>query len=288
MKYYKVIFNITPDSSDSRDILSALAGQAGFESFEETDEGLKGYVQVEKFDREALDTSIASFPIDGVKITYKISQVADEDWNATWEDNGFEPIVIANKCVIFDEKDRDKTEANAEMPKLKIGIEARQAFGTGTHETTQMMVDTLLDMDLKGKHVLDCGCGTGILSIVAAKEGAKEVVGFDIDDWSVRNAKHNAELNGVSIDVLEGDKGVLSHISGLFDVVMANINRNILLSDMDSYREVMTGDAELIISGFYEEDVPVLVSKAESLGLSEVSKKSKDGWTCIKFKVVSK
>lgn len=288
MKYYKVIFNITPDSSDSRDILSALAGQAGFESFEETDEGLKGYVQVEKFDREALDTSIASFPIDGVKITYKISQVADEDWNATWEDNGFEPIVIANKCVIFDEKDRDKIEANTQIPKLKIGIEARQAFGTGTHETTQMMVDTLLDMDLKGKHVLDCGCGTGILSIVAAKEGAKEVVGFDIDDWSVRNAKHNAELNGVSIDVLEGDKGVLSHISGLFDVVMANINRNILLSDMDSYREVMTGDAELIISGFYEEDVPVLVSKAESLGLSEVSKKSKDGWTCIKFKVVSK
>ena len=145
------------------------------------------------------------------------------------------------------------------------------------------MVGTLLELDLKGKHVLDCGCGTGILGIVAAKCGASEVVGYDIDDWSVRNALHNAELNGVKMEVFEGDKGVLSHVSGLFDVVLANINRNILLADMPAFRDVMGSDSLLIISGFYEEDIPVLLDKAKELGLKEVSRKTNGDWACVKL-----
>lgn len=283
MKYYEAIFTITPDSEPARDIVSALAGEAGFESFDNEADGLKGYVQVDLFDKEKLNTSLNGFPIDGVHVDYKISEVNDEDWNATWEQEGFEPIMIADKCVIYDAKDADKINSDDSLPKMKIGIDARQAFGTGTHETTQMMVGTLLELDLKGKHVLDCGCGTGILGIVAAKCGASEVVGYDIDDWSVRNALHNAELNGVKMDVFEGDKGVLSHVSGLFDVVLANINRNILLADMPAFRDVMGSDSLLIISGFYEEDIPVLLDKAKELGLEEVSRKTNGDWACVKL-----
>ena len=283
MKYYEAIFTITPDSEPARDIVSALAGEAGFESFDNEADGLKGYVQVDLFDKEKLNTSLNGFPIDGVHVDYKISEVNDEDWNATWEQEGFEPIKIADKCVIYDAKDADKINSDDSLPKMKIGIDARQAFGTGTHETTQMMVGTLLELDLKGKHVLDCGCGTGILGIVAAKCGASEVVGYDIDDWSVRNALHNAELNGVKMDVFEGDKGVLSHVSGLFDVVLANINRNILLADMLAFRDVMGSDSLLIISGFYEEDIPVLLDKAKELGLKEVSRKTNGDWACVKL-----
>lgn len=283
MKYYEAIFTITPDSEPARDIVSALAGEAGFESFDNEADGLKGYVQVDLFDKEKLNTSLNGFPIDGVHVDYKISEVNDEDWNATWEQEGFEPIKIADKCVIYDAKDADKINSDDSLPKMKIGIDARQAFGTGTHETTQMMVGTLLELDLKGKHVLDCGCGTGILGIVAAKCGASEVVGYDIDDWSVRNALHNAELNGVKMEVFEGDKGVLSHVSGLFDVVLANINRNILLADMPAFRDVMGSDSILIISGFYEEDIPVLLDKAKELGLKEVSRKTNGDWACVKL-----
>lgn len=283
MKYYEAIFTITPDSEPARDIVSAFAGEAGFESFDNEADGLKGYVQVDLFDKEKLNTSLNGFPIDGVHVDYKISEVNDEDWNATWEQEGFEPIKIADKCVIYDAKDADKINSDDSLPKMKIGIDARQAFGTGTHETTQMMVGTLLELDLKGKHVLDCGCGTGILGIVAAKCGASEVVGYDIDDWSVRNALHNAELNGVKMEVFEGDKGVLSHVSGLFDVVLANINRNILLADMPAFRDVMGSDSLLIISGFYEEDIPVLLDKAKELGLKEVSRKTNGDWACVKL-----
>ena len=283
MKYYEAIFTITPDSEPARDIVSALAGEAGFESFDNEADGLKGYVQVDLFDKEKLNTSLNGFPIDGVHVDYKISEVNDEDWNATWEQEGFEPIKIADKCVIYDAKDADKINSDDSLPKMKIGIDARQAFGTGTHETTQMMVGTLLELDLKGKHVLDCGCGTGILGIVAAKCGASEVVGYDIDDWSVRNALHNAELNGVKMEVFEGDKGDLSHVSGLFDVVLANINRNILLADMPAFRDVMGSDSLIIISGFYEEDIPVLLDKAKELGLKEVSRKTNGDWACVKL-----
>lgn len=281
MRYYEAKFNLQPDTKVARDIVSALAADAGFESFEDKEDGLHGYVQVEAFDKDALDNAIKKLPLPDVKVDYEISEIPDEDWNSEWENNGFDPVFIDNRCVIYDAKHKGNLSGRENLPELQIGIEARQAFGTGTHETTQMIVGTLLDMDLKGKRVLDCGCGTGILGIVAAKRGAKEVVGYDIDDWSVRNAKHNAEINNVDMEVLEGDKGVLSHVCGVFDVVLANINRNILLADMESFVEVMSKEATLIMSGFYESDIDVLLEKASSIGLTEKGRKMKGDWCCL-------
>ena len=147
-----------------------------------------------------------------------------------------------------------------------------------------MVVGMLLDMELKDRRVLDCGCGTGILSIVASKLGASDVVGYDIDEWSVRNSQHNATLNQVdNLTVLEGNSSVLSHVSGLFDVVVANINRNILVEDMPHFADVMQQHAHLIISGFYEEDAPILIERAREFQLHLVSQQESDHWMCLHF-----
>lgn len=216
MKYYVANFQIkdAPSIGDCRDLLATMASEAGFESFEETDEGLNGYVQQSMLDESKLRELLGDFPIEGVKITYTLSQVEDKDWNEQWENEGFEPIVVGDRCVIHDTKHQADAVLPGRKDLLDITIEAKQAFGTGTHETTRLIVGQLLQMDLKGKRVLDCGCGTGILGIVASKMGAQSVVGYDIDEWSVENARHNAELNGVrNMEVLEGNQSVLSHVS---------------------------------------------------------------------------
>lgn len=280
MKYLEAKFTITPNSQDARDILAALASEAGFESFDEYEEGLKAYVQMDLFDKEVLQTAIDTFPIPSININYEINEVEEKNWNEQWEQEGFAPIIIDDKCIIYDAR---KESPTCDLP-MSIGIAAKQAFGTGNHETTQMIVAALLNCDLEGKRVLDCGCGTGILGIVAKKSGASEVVGYDIDDWSVNNAIHNAELNGVEMEILEGDRSVLSHISGVFNVVVANINRNILLDDIPYIAEVMAEKATLILSGFYVDDAPLLVDKAMEYGFKENKKLINDKWCCLVLK----
>ena len=164
-----------------------------------------------------------------------------------------------------------------------IEIHARQAFGTGTHETTRMMVSTLAAMELKGKRVLDCGTGTGSLAIVALKGGAREAVGYDIDEWSTENARHNAALNGVEsrFTVLLGDASVLQSVEGTFDVVLANINRNILIADIPVMVEKLSPNGRLALSGFLADDVPLLLAKAKELGLSLLTEKNEAGWYCL-------
>lgn len=286
MKYLVATFNIEAEADlleASRDLLADGAAQAGFESFEETEQGMDAYVQKELFDREALDAYIADFPISDAHITYSIQDAEDKDWNQEWEEQGFEPIYVADQVVIYDAKHPELYPDTSSRPDIiEIGIEAKLAFGTGNHETTRMIISQLLQMPIKTKRVLDCGTGTGILGLTASKLGAKEVVGYDIDEWSVENAKHNAVLNGVdNMEVLFGNSSVLNHISGVFDVVMANINRNILLDDMRLFRSVMNTDATLILSGFYEEDVPVLLEKANELGLHETARHTDNNWTCL-------
>ena len=274
----------------AREITAALAGECGYETFLDTDNGVDGYVQVDFYDEPAIRDALAEFPMDDVTVTFETEEVEDKDWNETWEqEEGFAPINIDDRLVIYDvlhPSDNIPTPNTQHPTPITIGIEARNAFGTGTHETTQMIVGALLDMDLKGKRVLDCGCGTGILAITALKCGAADAVAYDIDEWSADNTRHNAEINGVAdrIEVFEGNAHVLSHISGVFDVVLANINRNILLNDMPSFREVMSHGGTLILSGFYEEDVPLLVEKAESLGLSLKEKKEEGEWRMLEFK----
>lgn len=266
----------------ARDLLTDALGEAGFETFEDTEDGIKGYVQESLFDENAMNDVISNFMLPDVSINANIQEAEYKNWNEEWEEAGFERININDSITIYDARHDD---GNGIASGISIGIETKQAFGTGTHETTRMIVSTLLNIDLKGKRVLDCGCGTGILGIAASKLGASEVVGYDIDEWSSENAIHNAELNGVgNMKVMLGDASVLKRVEGKFDVVLANINRNILLADMPAFVSVMADDSLLILSGFYASDVDLLIEKASSLGLSKIDSKSDSEWTCLVLK----
>lgn len=284
MKYKIADFKIacTPELTQiAKDLLPDLMGEIGFESFEDTPDGLKGYIPADLMDTNSLKQVLNTFPVEGVNITYTLSDTEDKNWNEAWENTGFAPINIDNQVLVYDARTGTKPTDDS---LINIGIEAKQAFGTGTHETTRMMIGAMLQLSLKGKRVLDCGCGTGILGIAALKLGAEAVVGFDIDEWSVENTQHNAAINEVdNIEVFHGDAHVLSHVSGVFDVVLANINRNILLNDMPTYLEIMNAGSVLIISGFYEEDVKLLDEKANSLGLVKTNQKTDNHWCCLTF-----
>ena len=277
MKYFEVDFTISPYSADASDVLAAMAGEAGFETFEETETGLKGYVQQSLFDVSALKAALEDFPFEDTTIGYDIREAEDRDWNEQWEQEGFEPIIISDNLIIHDGRHLPDS-----TPDIAIEIDAKLAFGTGTHETTRMICSTLLELQPKGR-VLDCGTGTGILSICALKLGAQEAVGYDIDEWSVDNARHNAVINQVDnrFTSLLGDASILYKVEGTFDLVMANINRNILLNDMPQFVSKMNADATLILSGFYTDDCQTLIEKAQTLGLTLQQQKEDQQWACL-------
>ena len=277
MKYFEVDFTISPYSADASDVLAAMAGEAGFETFEETETGLKGYVQQSLFDVSVLKTALEDFPFEDTTISYDIREAEDRDWNEQWEQEGFEPIVISENLIIHDGRHLPDS-----TPDIAIEIDAKLAFGTGTHETTRMICSTLLELQPKGR-VLDCGTGTGILSICALKLGAQEAIGYDIDEWSVDNARHNAVINLVDdrFTSLLGDASILNKVEGTFDLVMANINRNILLNDMPQFVSKMNADATLILSGFYTDDCQTLIEKAQTLGLTLQQQKEDQQWACL-------
>ena len=265
----------------ARDLLTDALGEAGFETFEDTEDGIKGYVQESLFDENAMNDVISNFMLPDVSINANIQEAEYKNWNEEWEEAGFERININDSITIYDARHDD---GNGIASGISIGIETKQAFGTGTHETTRMIVSTLLNIDLKGKRVLDCGCGTGILGIAASKLGASEVVGYDIDEWSSENAIHNAGLNGVgNMKVMLGDASVLKSVEGKFDVVLANINRNILLADMPAFVGVMKEGGALILSGFYPSDAAMLSDKAATLGFTLTAQKNNGDWACLMF-----
>lgn len=284
MKYYEVKFSISAPEElmqDACDIVSALAGEAGFESFQDAADGLTGYVQQALFNQPLLEQLLADIPLPHCAVTFSVAEADDRDWNEQWEQEGFDPIEIDSRCVIHDGRHLPKVD----YP-LSIEIDARLAFGTGTHETTRMMVASLLDLNLSGCRVLDCGTGTGILAIAALKHDADEAVGYDIDEWSVDNARHNAVINQVDqrFTPLLGDSSLLlDTISGSFQVVMANINRNILLADLPRFRRKMCPNATLLLSGFYTEDVDILVGAALQNGLTLTGQRSDNNWACLMF-----
>ena len=282
MKYFEVEFTINPMSADASDLLAALAGDAGFETFEEAENGLKGYVQQSLFDEDALRSCIADFPIEDISIIYNVREAEDRDWNEQWEQEGFEPIIIP-PLAIHDGRHLPEVESE-----ISIEIDAKLAFGTGTHETTRMICKELISTvpELEEGRVLDCGTGTGILSIAALKLGASEAVGYDIDEWSADNARHNAVINRVDerFTSLLGDASVIDTIEGEFDLVLANINRNILLADMPRFVSKMHSGSKLILSGFYTADSLLLIQKAADLGLTFVSQNQDQDWACLVFK----
>ena len=285
MKYFEAEFTLSPYSTDASDVLAAIAGEAGFETFEETATGLKGYVQQSLFDEQLLRQLLSDFPFEGVTVGYQIREAEYRDWNEQWEQAGFEPIVIGNQLTIHDGRHLPDVPT-----RLSIEIDARQAFGTGTHETTRMICSVLLDRH-PSQRVLDCGTGTGILSICALKLGAVSAVGYDIDEWSVDNARHNAVINqvGERFTSLLGDADILNNVEAhpelaqRFDLVMANINRNILLADLPLFRQKMAPGGTLILSGFYTADAPLLIGKADSLGLTLQQQREDNDWACLVF-----
>ena len=287
MKYFVANFKIECEPElmqPARELLSAAACEAGFEAFEDTEDGLQGYVQRPLYNKEALDEAIADYMPEGATVTYDVEEVPDQDWNQGWEEEGFEPIGVSENLIIYDAKHTDMNMFAGNDGVMRIFIEARNAFGTGTHQTTRMILRRLLGMNLNGKKVLDCGCGTGILGIVASRLGADRVLGYDIDEWSSENAKHNASINGVgNLDVMLGDASVLDVVDEEFDVVIANINRNILINDMSAFKRHMKNDGCLILSGFYESDVPMLEKAAMDNAMPLKDVVTDEEWACALF-----
>lgn len=278
MKYLEVTFTVTPTSETANDIIAALAAELGFESFVESPQGTIGYLPAHLFDEQALTDALTDFPMPDTHITFTSCEMEDKNWNEEWEKNFFEPIVVDSRCVIHSTFHKDYPKAD-----FDIIINPQMAFGTGHHQTTRLIISYLLDIDLQDKTVLDMGCGTSILAILASMRGAKALTAIDIDEWCVNNSIDNFALNHIdNIKVFQGDASSLA-AEGPFDIIIANINRNILLADMQYYVARMNEGAEIYFSGFYESDLPLIQAEAERLGLRYLSHRVEKEWTAAQF-----
>ncbi len=272
-QYIEYDFTLSP-TQPWREIFLALLSQIEFDSFEETDEGLKAYILKENDNVTFVDNVIAQ--IKEIPISYQRNTIQPTNWNAEWEKN-FEPINVEDKCFIRAEFHEPNPQADYE-----IVIQPKMSFGTGHHETTHLIIQYLLEMDLQGKDVLDMGTGTGILAILAKMKGANYVEGIDIDEWAYTNAIENVERNHVKVTIKEG--GAEQIPDRLFDLVIANINKNILLRDIPEYVKVIKPNGELILSGLYKEDKPDILEVTKQNGLKFVDEKMKNNWIALHFK----
>lgn len=279
MKYNKVTIHCSPCSEAVTDVLAAQLAEIGYDSFVPSSEGLEAYVPQHVYSAADLEQLFATFLIDDVQFDYVCEPLEDKNWNEEWEKNYFQPIIVSDECIIHSSFHHPEGEYT-----YRILIDPKMAFGTGHHQTTGLILREILNIDFAGKSVLDMGCGTAVLAILAAMKGASPVVGIDIDEWAYNNAVENVELNNVAnIQLACGGAELLG--KDTFDVIFANINRNILLQDMHHYMSVLNPKGTLIMSGFYTEDIPVLQQKAESLGLTFSHSNSKDNWAtliCVK------
>lgn len=265
-----------PDLTTASDMLSAFLGEIGFESFVFENNVLTAYVRSEAFSSEAFAEVLDQLPLPQVTLSAETEEIEGRDWNHEWEKNYFQPIVVADRCVIH-------STFHTDYPKCEydIVIDPKMAFGTGHHATTSQIIAQLLEMDLIGKAVVDMGTGTGILAILAAMRGAAPVVAIEIDPAAEVNARENMVLNHqAQIDLRLGDATMLEGCRA--DVFIANINRNIILNDMDAYAATLNRDAVMILSGFYESDIPMLEARAAAFGLEYVRHTTQgDNWACL-------
>lgn len=271
--YIGYYFKVTP-LQPGTEILIAELGYAGFESFVETDEGVTAYIQKEELYEDILQ-DIYVLTSEEFEISYAFEEIEQTNWNEEWEKN-FNPIVVDGECSVrapFHEKPYTKYD---------IIIEPKMSFGTGHHETTHMMIQHLLKTDLENKSVLDMGCGTGVLAILAEMKGADPIDAIDYDNWCYLNSLENVERNHCkSITVLEGDANLLE--DQRYDVIIANINRNILLNDMAAYAKCLNLNGILFLSGFYNDDIPVIEEECNKYGLTAVDRLEKNNWVALKF-----
>lgn len=277
MDYIKSIFKVSSNEDFVKDVLSAELAEIGYESFETETDNLIAYCPINQFDKENVLNLLQEFPFE-TSISVAHEEMKAQNWNEEWEKNFFSPIIVENRCVIH-------SSFHTEIPQLEynILIDPRMSFGTGHHSTTSLMIASMLEMNMQNKNMLDMGCGTAVLAILAKKMGAKSVVGIDIDEWAYENALDNIQLNDCQeIDIRMGGVEQLTE-NDSFDVIFANINRNILLNDMEKYVKVLTTNGHLFMSGFYENDIEMIRQKAETLGLQFVSYKEKSTWVAVQF-----
>ena len=276
MEYTKTNCKIQPDTEINREILVAELGAIGYESFTETDELVEAYIPTGDFSDDALTHLFPDY-FPGFQFSFTSEIIPDQNWNEVWEKNYFQPLLIADRCLI-------RAPFHTEYPKAEyeIVIEPGMAFGTGNHETTSLMISEILEQNLIGKTVLDMGCGTGILSILASMRGAETITGVDIDSWAVKSTTENATYNNVSnLEVIQGGAEVLPDKK--FDIIYANIQRNILLNDMPQYCKVLKLGGELIMSGFYTDDLESIKDRATALGLQLRRFTENERWVAAVF-----
>lgn len=280
--YYKVDFTVMPADGDACDLLAdALAG-VGYESFEPAEDGssMTAYVPAPLYAPEHVAEAIAEVPMP-VEISYEADFVEGRDWNSEWEKNYFRPILVAGEVVVHSSFHTDVPEA-----RYDIVIDPRMAFGTGHHATTTLMMQAILAADAKGMNVIDMGTGTGILAILAAMRGAAEVVAVEIDPFAAANACDNVALNlgdQSPVTVIEGDASALDRYAGSADLLLANINRNIIIADVARYSAAMKPGAAMVVSGFYVTDRPLVEAAAVGAGLQASSVAELDNWSSMTF-----
>lgn len=273
--YIEYNFTIHPLQPAS-DILIAELGAVGFESFVETETGITAYIQQQDWNEEIL-ADIFILASENYHITFERTEVAQTNWNAAWEEN-FEPIQVDGVVSV-----RAPFHKNPGLP-FDIVIEPKMSFGTGHHQTTHMMIQQLLDLELTDLSVLDMGCGTGILAIFAEMKGAATIDAIDIDPWCYQNSLENVARNQCrKINVIEGGADMLGHHT--YDVIVANINRNILLRDMDAYLACLNSNGYLLLSGFYREDIPLLENKVVSSGLRHEKTLERNNWISLRYRL---
>lgn len=275
MNFIQVNFSIEPYEEYLSDVLASELGELGFDSFLPTYNGLEAFIPANLYSEVKLNELLSNFIFEAT-IDYNVIKVETINWNEEWEKHYFEPIIIDNECVIHSSFHKD-------IPKLKydIVIDPKMSFGTGHHETTSLMIAEILKMDVKGLSILDMGCGTSVLAILAAMRGASKITAIDIDEWCVANSIENIALNKVEgIEVLMGDAQLLNGLK--YDVIIANINRNILLNDIKTYADCLDAGGELYMSGFYKEDIPLIEAEANRNNLKLNYFAEKNNWVAVK------
>lgn len=275
--YIELRLDTEPCNETITDVLAALLCEEGYESFVPDAHGLTAYIKKEDFKAEAIDGVIAQSPIP-LTATFTFSTVEGEDWNKEWEKNYFQPIIVGDRCVIH-------SSFHSDIPPMEydIVIDPKMAFGTGHHQTTSLIIEQLLNMDLNDRTVIDMGTGTGILAILAAMRGAQRVDAIEIDEFAYTNAVENVAINHhPEINVILGDASKLQGIEPV-DIFIANINRNIICGDLQEYAQALKPGGTMLLSGFYEEDIPVIMACAEPLGLQQSGHTVKDRWACLRL-----
>lgn len=274
--YIELRVDLEPCSECATDVLAALLAEEGYESFVPDENGLTAYVRDADFNADILGRVVGAMPFDGITATTGWKKVEGRDWNAEWERNYFQPIAIDGRCVIH-------SSFHTDVPKAEydIVIDPKMAFGTGHHQTTTLIIRHLLNAGVRGKSVIDVGTGTGILAILAAMCGATPVNAIEIDEFAHVNAVENVALNGhPEINVILGDASALQSLPKA-DMLLANINRNIILADLGTYARSVVSGGEIVLSGFYSADVDVILDEARKHGLDYKSRASIDDWTAL-------